>query len=71
VCDRHLAEVLEVLKPGWLIGVGDFALKRAQEAAAGTSVRVGKVLHPSPANPASNRGWAQAAERQLEQAGVW
>lgn len=30
-----------------------------------------QILHPSPASPAANRGWAEAAERQLLAAGVW
>jgi single-strand selective monofunctional uracil DNA glycosylase len=32
---------------------------------------LGKVLHPSPASPAANRGWAEAATRQLIEQGVW
>jgi len=29
VCDDHLREVVRILQPEWLIGVGDFAMKRA------------------------------------------
>jgi len=29
------------------------------------------VLHPPPATPAANRGWAEAATRQLVEQGVW
>src|SRR5213592_4616001 len=29
-CDCHLARVVEILQPHWLIGVGDFAQKRAR-----------------------------------------
>jgi len=36
-----------------------------------TGVRIEQVLHPSPASPAANRGWAQQATRQLIDAGVW
>ncbi len=32
VCDDHLREVVRILEPEWLIGVGDFARKRAREA---------------------------------------
>jgi single-strand selective monofunctional uracil DNA glycosylase len=69
-CDKHLAELLELTKPEWAVGVGKYAeacLKRV----AGDTVRVTTVLHPSPASPAANRGWAEAATRQLEAAGVW
>ena len=34
-------------------------------------IRIGRVLHPSPASPAANRGWAAAAEKQLLALGVW
>jgi single-strand selective monofunctional uracil DNA glycosylase len=70
-CDRHLAAVVEALEPAWVIGVGDFALKRAERVLGSTGPRLGRVLHPSPASPAANRGWSAAATRQLEALGVW
>jgi single-strand selective monofunctional uracil DNA glycosylase len=33
-------------------------------------VRIGRILHPSPASPLANRGWAQQAEAQLKALGV-
>jgi single-strand selective monofunctional uracil DNA glycosylase len=30
-CDRHLRAVVAALQPEWLIGIGDFALKRAEQ----------------------------------------
>ncbi|MFZ9941360.1 MAG: uracil-DNA glycosylase family protein, partial [Luteolibacter sp.] len=72
-CLKHLAEVIKLLDPSYLIGVGGFAedrLNRAAEA-CGSTARVGRVLHPSPASPAANRGWAEAATRQLTELGVW
>ena len=70
-CDEHLRRVIAVLQPEWLIGVGDFAEKRARLALEGTTVRFGRILHPSPASPAANRDWAGAANRQLQALGVW
>ncbi|HXT38844.1 MAG TPA: single-stranded DNA-binding protein, partial [Candidatus Angelobacter sp.] len=70
-CDRHLTKVVEILKPEWLIGVGDFAERRARLVFADTTLKMGRILHPSPANPAANRDWAGIATRQLEAAGVW
>jgi single-strand selective monofunctional uracil DNA glycosylase len=72
-CQQHLREVIEILKPQFLVGVGGFAeerLKRAAEA-VGSHAKVGRVLHPSPASPAANRGWAEAAQKQLDALGVW
>ncbi len=71
VCDEHLRGLVSALKPGWVIGVGDFAEKRAREALEGMNVQFGKVLHPSPASPAANRGWSAAATKQLQALGVW
>jgi single-strand selective monofunctional uracil DNA glycosylase len=71
VCDAHFAEVVKILKPEWIIGVGDFAAKRATIVLGQSSVRIGRILHPSPASPAANRGWAKQAEAQLKESGVW
>jgi single-strand selective monofunctional uracil DNA glycosylase len=70
-CDRHLRQIVEVLEPQWVVGIGGFAEVRAVAALSGMGVKVGKVLHPSPASPAANRGWAEAATRQLLGQGIW
>ena len=70
LCDSHLRRVVEILGPQWVIGIGGFAAERAR-LALGESVRVGTILHPSPASPAANRDWAGQVERQLKALGVW
>jgi single-strand selective monofunctional uracil DNA glycosylase len=72
-CARHLQEVIGLMKPAWLIGVGGFAEDRLRRAAetCGSDVKVGRILHPSPASPAANRGWAEVAGRQLADLGLW
>ena len=72
-CLRHLGEVIALLKPSFLVGVGGFAEERLRRAAEATSTKaeIGKVLHPSPASPAANRGWAEAATKQLVAQGIW
>jgi single-strand selective monofunctional uracil DNA glycosylase len=71
ICDAHLRRVLQILRPQWVIGVGGFARQRAEIVAAGLPVHTGQILHPSPASPAANTGWAAKAAAQLEAAGVW
>ena len=71
VCDEHLRDMVRALEPEWLIGIGAFAQERARIALAGMEIRIGKVLHPSPASPAANRGWAEAATRQMVELGIW
>ena len=68
-CDDHLRQVVAILKPAWVIGVGGFARDRAEEALTG--VKIGTILHPSPASPAANRGWSEQATRQLVELGIW
>ena len=70
-CDRHLRALVAALGAQWVIGVGAFAEQRAAQALAGIDVRIGRVLHPSPASPAANRGWAEAASAQLAAQGIW
>ncbi len=72
-CQKHLAEVIALMEPEWLIGVGVFAEERLKRGAArsGSTAKIGRVLHPSPASPLANRGWAEAAELQLNELGVW
>ena len=70
-CDAHLRKLVDALEPEWVVGIGGFAEARTAAALAKVDVRVGKVLHPSPASPAANRGWAEAAIRQLEAQGIW
>jgi single-strand selective monofunctional uracil DNA glycosylase len=68
-CDRALARSLEVLRPRLVIGVGKFAEERARPLVA-PEVRVGRVLHPSPASPLANRGWAAAVDAELRALGI-
>lgn len=69
ICDHALVRLVERLQPEWVVGVGQFAEKRAA-LALGEGARVGRILHPSPASPAANRGWAEQAEKQLKEQGI-
>jgi single-strand selective monofunctional uracil DNA glycosylase len=71
LCSAHLRAIVEALEPEWLIGVGAFAEQQAAEALGETGTRIGRILHPSPASPAANRGWAEQASAQLEALGIW
>ena len=70
ICDRALRRTVELLQPERVIGVGAFAEARARIALDGIDVAVGRILHPSPASPAANRGWAELATRELRHLGV-
>ena len=71
VCDQHLRELVEILDPVWLVGVGGFARKRAEEALGTMDIKIATILHPSPASPAANRGWAEASTKQMLEQNIW
>ena len=80
LCDDYLVGTIEALQPRFVIGVGKFAQNRIQTALAasvhpatnaGGELTVGSILHPSPASPAANRGWAPIARQQLVELGIW
>ncbi len=71
ICDRALQSCVRLLSPRIVVGIGAFAENRARAALSGNpEIRIGRVLHPSPASPAANGGWARAAERDLEGLGI-
>ena len=71
VCDAHLRRLVELLEPAWVIGIGAFAEGRAREVLAHHDLRVGRILHPSPANPRAQKDWGGSARRELLALGVW
>jgi single-strand selective monofunctional uracil DNA glycosylase len=70
-CNAHLRQMVEILQPAWVIGVGKYARKQAETALRGYDLNFGDILHPSPASPAANKGWAPIAQKQLEDLGLW
>ena len=75
ICDRHLCETAAALEPEWVLGIGKFAEQRINSAleteiSAG-KIKSGTILHPSPASPAANRGWAEAAVKKMRLYGLW
>ena len=69
-CDLALQLSVRLLKPRFVIGVGKFAEERAQHALEGSKVSIGRITHPSPANPKANRDWSRLIERELAVLGV-
>ena len=77
-CDRHLAAALAALQPEWALGIGGFAERCLRavldsdrvDSTLARRVQVAQILHPSPASPAANRGWAEAVDRRLAAIGL-
>jgi single-strand selective monofunctional uracil DNA glycosylase len=70
ICDRALRRTVECLEPKFVVGVGTFAEERAQVSLLGLEVKIGRILHPSPASPSANTGWAKTVSKQLRELGV-
>lgn len=69
-CDRALVAAIDALSPKHVVGIGVWATKRAKEALGSGGPPIGTVLHPSPASPKANRGWAPQAENDLLGLGI-
>ena len=69
-CDGALARVVRTLGARHVLGIGRFAADRARAALGDDGVTVSVAPHPSPASPLANRGWAEAFEHALENAGI-
>lgn len=52
-CDRHLKSVVDIMGIETVVGVGNYAKKRAQSVL--TDVHIDAMWHPSPASPLANR----------------
>ena len=76
LCDTFLRTAVTEMRPQHLIGIGAFAESRLRIIFGNgddgnDNPTIGKILHPSPASPAANRGFQSAAEKQLQDIGVW
>ena len=66
-----MKRVVAALEVEWVIGIGAFAESRAKETFSHiNNLKIGRILHPSPASPQANRGWDQLALKQLKELNV-
>jgi len=70
ICDEALLDQVREMEPSIVVGIGRFACKRAEIALERTAIKTGRIIHPSPANPAANKGWAAVVERELSEMGI-
>lgn len=69
-CDAALRDIVSLLRPRHVVGVGGFAERRAREVITDPEVQISTILHPSPASPKANANWAGCIEGQLREAGI-
>lgn len=69
VCDAALRAIVTAMKPLAVCGIGGYAKERCMKvlkSEVDKGLVVATVLHPSPASPAANRGWVEAAVKQID-----
>jgi single-strand selective monofunctional uracil DNA glycosylase len=69
-CDQALRDTVLYLKPRHVVGIGAFAADRARAALKGLQVTLGRITHPSPANPKANRGWEDCIKKEFAEMGI-
>ncbi|MBD61401.1 single-stranded DNA-binding protein [bacterium] len=65
LCSEFLLSLVLAMNCEWVIGIGNYAELKAKKILKKTHVKVGKVLHPSPASPLANKGWSKMATKQM------
>jgi single-strand selective monofunctional uracil DNA glycosylase len=77
VCDRYLSDILRMVVPRFLIGIGKYAQAKLEHVASALRAEgygpyfVGSVIHPSPGNPQANAGWAEKTVSRMKELGAW
>lgn len=69
ICDESLYQIMKLLQVKYVIGIGNFAKSRAEKVVKSYGlhdVTVVGIMHPSPINPAANKGWKNIVYQQLE-----
>jgi single-strand selective monofunctional uracil DNA glycosylase len=69
-CDEALRRTAVMMEPRHVVGIGNFAYRRALAALAKMPIAIGRISHPSPANPKANKGWSRLIEKELLQQGI-
>jgi single-strand selective monofunctional uracil DNA glycosylase len=69
-CDLALLRTVQWMEPRYVLGIGKFAEERARSALSGIQVTIGRITHPSPANPKANRGWEALVVKELAAIGI-
>lgn len=72
-CMDYLLKTIRILQPSILVGVGGYATRKLEQAAAllpDTPFTIGTLLHPSPASPVSNKNWPELPKQQLRDMGL-
>ncbi|MCF0261713.1 MAG: single-stranded DNA-binding protein [Sphaerochaetaceae bacterium] len=71
LCDAYLKDIIDIIKPKALIGVGKYALAKLQAVNDDSSRIVDWIIHPSPGNPMANNDWPGKTTEKMKVLGLW
>ncbi|GBN30350.1 Single-strand selective monofunctional uracil DNA glycosylase [Araneus ventricosus] len=74
ICDEALYKVIMLLQVKIIVGIGKFAQERARQVIKEYNITdiitVVNIMHPSPINPAANKGWKDIVYAELQKSGI-
>lgn len=72
ICDSYLHDVIMLLQPTYLLGVGKYAKEKFQKVVGDQDTFIiDSIIHPSPGNPMANTGWNEKTKLKLVSIGLW
>ncbi|KAF8796792.1 single-strand selective monofunctional uracil DNA glycosylase-like [Argiope bruennichi] len=73
ICDEALYKIIMLLQVKIIVGIGKFAEVRAKKVVNTYNIpdiTIINIMHPSPINPAANKGWKDIVYAELEKSGI-
>ena len=73
LCDKALFRIFSLLQATEIIAVGRVVNERLIKVRQKFSldINIHFLMHPSPANPAANKGWSEIAEKSLSELNIF
>lgn len=71
ICDAYLKDMVELLQPKALIGVGKYAQQKFESVVDKDKYLISSIIHPSPGNPQANNGWTEKTVQKMQELGLW
>ena len=73
LCDKALVRILSLLQATEIVTVGRTVNERLIKIREkfGLNINIHFLMHPSPANPAANKGWSEIAEKSLSNLNIF
>ena len=71
VCDSYLSDIMAMIGPKALIGIGKYAQAKLQAVNNDSSRIVDSIIHPSPGNPQANVDWNGKTIAKMRELNLW